>query len=156
MSLKHHLLRIFTWWNSQTVGTALYTSRFGVRVGEDEFGNVYYRKPGIDPDLKFERRWVIYAGLAEGSMTPPGWYGWLHHTVDTPPPAESYTPREWQKPYIPNMTGTPEAYRPPGSTLRSGTRPTVGGDYGAWDAELIPRPAGGLAGARSDILRPHF
>ncbi len=132
MTFKQHLLQIFTWWSSQTVGTRVFTSRFGVRVGEDEFGNVYYRKPGIDPVLLFERRWVIYAGESEGSMTPPGWYGWLHHTTDTPPSAETYIPREWQKPYIPNMTGTPDAYRPPGSTLKSGHRPSTGGDYGSW------------------------
>ncbi len=131
-STKARLLRIFTWWSSQTVGTKLYTSRFGQLVGTDEFGNSYYRKPGIDPVLHFERRWVIYARESEGSLTPPGWYGWLHHTVDTPPTEEAYTPREWQRPYIPNMTGTPDAYRPQGSTLKSGVRTPSGGDYGAW------------------------
>ena len=55
---------------------------FGQLVGHDEFGNAYYRKPGIDPALGFERRWVIYNGVSEASKTPPGWNGWLHHTVD--------------------------------------------------------------------------
>ena len=132
MSWKTHLLQFFTWWNGQTLNTKLWTARHGERVGEDEFGNVYYRKPGIDPSLLFERRWVIYAGPSEGSMTPPGWYGWLHLFFYDTATSESYTPREWQKPYQPNMTGTPQAYRPPGSTLKSGTRPRVGGDYGAW------------------------
>ena len=52
-----------------------------------EFGNAYYRTRGgaIDPALGFERRWVIYNGVSEASMTPPGWNGWLHHTVDVPP-----------------------------------------------------------------------
>ena len=131
-SLKLYLLQFFTWWSGQTLGTKLYTSRFGEFVGTDEFGNRYYRKPGIDPNLHFERRWVIYAHESEGSMTPPGWYGWLHNTVDVPPSAESYTPREWQKPHLPNMTGTPDAHRPPGSILKSGIRPLAGGDYGAW------------------------
>ena len=40
-------------------------------------------------------------------MTPPGWNGWLHHTVDTPPSEESYTPREWELPHRGNPTGTP-------------------------------------------------
>ena len=131
-SFKTHLLQIFTWWNGQTVGTKRYTARYGQFVGEDEFGNRYFRKPGIDPIFKFERRWGIYAGESEGSMTPPGWYGWLHHTVDTPPSDETYAPKDWQKPYIPNMTGTPDAYRPEGSMLKSGTRQAAGGDYGAW------------------------
>ena len=132
MSFKTNLLQALTWWSGQTLGTRFWTWRYGERVGTDEFGNVYYRKPGIDPTLLFERRWVIYAAESEASLTPPGWYGWLHHTTDVPPTEESYVPREWQKAYIPNMSGTPDAYRPPGSTLKGGTRPRAGGDYGAW------------------------
>jgi len=49
-----------------------------------------------------------------------------------PPTQESYTPREWQKPHRPNLTGTPGAYRPPGSTLAQGRRPRATGDYKAW------------------------
>ena len=39
----------------------------GEHVGEDEFGNAYFRTRGgkIDPTLGFERRWVIYNGYAE-------------------------------------------------------------------------------------------
>ena len=132
--MKRWLIRLFTWWNGATLNTLFYTRRFGERVGADEFGNVYYRSLGgkIDPALGFERRWVIYAGESEGSMTPPGWYGWLHHTVDVPPTEEDYQPREWQLPYEPNLTGTPAAYRPTGSTLREGARPPATGDYQAW------------------------
>jgi len=65
-------------------------------------------------------------------MTPPGWYGWLHHTVDIPPTEETYAPRDWQLPYEPNATGTPRAYRPSGSTLRAAARPPATGDYEAW------------------------
>ena len=130
-------VRLFTWWNRATLSTSLWTLLYGERVGEDEFGNVYYRARGgkIDPALGFERRWVIYKGLAEGSNTPTGWYGWLHHTVDTPPTEESYTPKEWQLPFQENMTGTPLAYRPPGSLLASGHRPPATGDYDAWRPE---------------------
>jgi NADH:ubiquinone oxidoreductase subunit len=86
----------------------------------------------IDPTLGFERRWVIYNGYAEASRVPPSWHGWLHHTVDVAPTEENYTPREWEKPHVPNMTGTPAAYRPSGSTLASGRRPKATGDYQAW------------------------
>ncbi|ACK49167.1 NADH:ubiquinone oxidoreductase 17.2 kD subunit [Methylocella silvestris BL2] len=129
------LLLIFTWWNGQTLNTRLYTARHGKLVGTDEFGNSYYRSHVIDPALGFERRWVIYAGVSEGSKTPPGWYGWLHHTVDTPPTEEDYKPRPWQLPHLPNLTGTPEAWRPPGSTLRANARPKATGDYEAWAPE---------------------
>jgi NADH:ubiquinone oxidoreductase subunit len=131
------IVRFFTWWNKATLSTGLYTLLMGERVGEDEFGNVYYRRKGGKKDraLGFERRWVIYNGYAEGSATPPGWYGWLHHTVDTPPTQENYELREWELPYRENMTGTALAYRPPGSILASGQRPAAGGDYDAWRPE---------------------
>jgi NADH:ubiquinone oxidoreductase subunit len=128
------LAQIFTWWNGQTLNTRFNTWLKGEYVGQDEFGNCYYRTRGgkIDPVLGFERRWVIFAGQSEASDVPPGWYGWLHHTSDLAPTDESYQPHEWQLPHQPNMTGTPQAYRPTGSTLAQGMRPHVGGDYEAW------------------------
>ena len=87
--MKSFLLKLFTWWNSQTFGTQFWTWMYGEAVGEDEFGNRYYRTRGgkIDRGLGFERRWVIYNGYAEASTIPPSWHGWMHHTVDTPPTA---------------------------------------------------------------------
>jgi len=123
--MKTFLLRFFTWWNGQTFGTQLWTARFGAYVGDDEFGNRYYRTNGrkIDPMLGFERRWVIYNGVAEASCVPPAWHGWLHHTVDELPSEVQVTPRSWWKPHRPNLTGTPAAHRPTGSTLAQGRRP---------------------------------
>jgi NADH:ubiquinone oxidoreductase subunit len=132
--MKQFFLKVFTWWNGQTFGTQLWTWRFGELVGLDGQGNRYYRTIGrkIDPTLGFERRWVVYNGLAEASRIPPEWHGWIHHTVDVAPTEETYAPREWEKPHVPNMTGTPLAYRPPGSTLASGRRPAATGDYQSW------------------------
>ncbi|CAM5201498.1 hypothetical protein BTHI11S_02856 [Bosea thiooxidans] len=142
--MKDWLLQIFTWWNGQTIGTRFHTWRFGEKVGEDEFGNVYYRtKGGVkDKALGFQRRWVIYKGEAEASKVPPGWNGWLHHTVDVAPSEENYQPREWQQPHQQNWTGTALAYRPQGSTLAEGERPAATGDYQAWTrgAERRRRP----------------
>jgi NADH:ubiquinone oxidoreductase subunit len=75
--MKTFFLRFFTWWNGQTFGTQLWTWRFGELVGQDEFGNRYYRTRGgeIDPTLLMERRWVIYNGEAEASSIPPSWHG---------------------------------------------------------------------------------
>jgi NADH:ubiquinone oxidoreductase subunit len=72
--------KIFTWWNGATVGTSLFTSRFGNEVGKDEAGNVYYadRKDG-------GRRWVIYNGNNDGSLVPPAWQLWLRGTIDEVP-----------------------------------------------------------------------
>jgi len=133
--MKTFLLRLFTWWNSQTFGTQLWTWLYGEFVGEDEFGSRYYRtKNGkIDPALGFDRRWVIYKGLAEASLIPPSWHGWLHHIVDTPPTLEATKSYRWEKPHEPNLTGTPAARRPSGSMLAQGRRPEATGDYKAWN-----------------------
>jgi NADH:ubiquinone oxidoreductase subunit len=132
--MKTFLLRFFTWWNGQTFGTQFWTWRYGEFVGEDEFGNRYFRTTGgkIDSTVGFERRWVIYNGVAEASTVPPSWHGWLHHTVDVPPTQERVTPRPWWKPHRPNLTGTPRAHRPTGSILAQGRRPKATGDYKAW------------------------
>jgi NADH:ubiquinone oxidoreductase subunit len=132
--MKTFFLRLFTWWNGQTFGTQLWTWRYGEFVGEDEFGNRYFRARGgrIDPSLGFDRRWVVYRGYAEASSVPPSWHGWLHHIVDELPTAVKYKPQSWQKPHRPNLTGTPAAHRPTGSTLAQGRRPRATGDYKAW------------------------
>jgi NADH:ubiquinone oxidoreductase subunit len=133
--MKSFLLQLFTWWGPQTMGTRWTTWRSGERVGADELGNTYFRTRGgvKDKALGLERRWVVYSSEADASKVPPGWYGWLHHTVDVPPSREDYKSREWQLPHKANMTGTVEAYRPPGSALHSGGhRPAVSADYEAW------------------------
>lgn len=124
--MRDLLLQIFTWWNGQTVGTRFWTWRKGEFVGEDELGNRYYRERGGS------RRWVIYAGDAEASRIPPGWHGWMHHRSDVAPSEEDYAAHEWEKPHEPNLTGTPDAYRPPGSILTPEQRPEVTGDYKPW------------------------
>lgn len=128
--MKTFLLQFFTWWNGQGLGTRFHTWRHGTRVGEDEAGNIYY-EGGTDSEGR-TRRWVIYNGPAEASRIPPGWHGWMHHRTDVSPAAIAYEPREWEKPHVPNLTGTPFAYRPRGSTLRADERPRVTGDYDAW------------------------
>lgn len=127
--MKQLLLEFFAWWYKQTLGMRVFTALRGRYVGMDELGNRYYRHK------KNDRRWVIYNGPAEASAIPPGWHGWMHHRTDTPPSAESYKPRDWQKAHKPNMTGTAGAYHPEGSLLESGQRPRVSSDYDAWSPE---------------------
>jgi len=135
MSLMSVLTDIFTWWNGSTIGTRV-ALRGGELVGEDEAGNRYYRlknDPTENAAFGAERRWVVYAGYADASSIPTGWHGWMHHTVDTPPTAETYAAKEWQKPHRSNKTGSVEAYRPKGSTLSPDhRRPAATGDYDAW------------------------
>jgi len=125
---------LFTWWNGSTLSTRLYTSRHGTSVGDDSFGNKYYEdKDNIGPAGK-PRRWVIYNGEADASKVPPEWHGWLHYSVDEPP-SGAYQAKSWQKPHIANMTGTLQAYRPPGSILKPGRRSGAAADYEPWQAE---------------------
>lgn len=132
--MKQFWIQFFTWWNGTTLGTRFYTWRRGQLVGTDEFGNTYYRAMGplIDPSVGPERRWVVYNGPIDASRVPPGWRAWLCHNFDLPPSEDPYQPREWEKSYVPNMTGTPQAYRPSGSMLASGKRPSATGDYVPW------------------------
>ncbi len=123
---------LFCWWSGNTLGMrwTLWRSK-AEKVGTDEFGNSYYRAPETIKGYG-EKRYVVYRDLAEPSTIPPGWHLWMHHVVDTPPSASDPRPREWQKPHRANMTGTPDAYRPAGSTLTDAQRPKATGDYQAW------------------------
>ena len=123
------LTELFAWWTGNTIGTRLFTWRFGSKVGEDAFGNVYYQTE----DGK--RRWVIYRDQSEASLVPPEWHGWLHYTVDVPPTEEAYRPRAWQKAHEPNQTGTPQVYRPPGSILNPDAGKLPQRDYVPWQPE---------------------
>jgi NADH:ubiquinone oxidoreductase subunit len=118
------LLRLLTWWNSQTLGTQLYTRRHGERVGEDDQGNIFYQTRGG------ARRWVIFNGEAEASRVSPDWHGWLHHTWNDPPTTAPLPRKAWEQPHQPNLTGTAAAYAPAGSLRRAA--PADRRDYDAW------------------------
>lgn len=128
------LKRIFTWWNGATLGALYDVGRRGVLIGTDDEGNRYFeeRRPSIDGR---KRRYVLYKGLAEPSRVSPDWHGWLHHAFDEPPTKAPLPRRPWEKPHVPNLTGTPGAWRPSGSLARSGDRPHATGDYEAWSPD---------------------
>ena len=125
-------------WNFD-LGTWLYTRFRGEEVGRDASGNRYFREKGggrvHDDSLRKERRWVVYEGDVEASRVPPEWHAWLHHTVAEVPDPASIKKRDWQKPHLPNQTGTAEAYRPPGHVLMGGQRHKATGDYEPWTPE---------------------
>lgn len=102
--------------------------------GTDVLGNKYYEAPARK-GYKHTRRWVIYKGAPEASSIPAEWHGWLHHqTQEVPNDKKSYR-RKWQEPHQQNMTGTNQAYRPPGHILEGGKRSKATGDYEAWVPE---------------------
>ncbi|MEM6679305.1 MAG: NADH:ubiquinone oxidoreductase subunit NDUFA12 [Pseudomonadota bacterium] len=129
MTLYERLRELVTWWNGQTVGTRRFTSRHGEFVGKDEVGNAFYQT------ADGTRRWVIYNGESEASRVSPDWHGWLHHTWDEPPTEKPLQQFDWERPHMPNMTGTAMAYHPPGSVLTPETRAKTRGDYEAWQPE---------------------
>lgn len=102
----------------------------GDLVGNDLFGNQYYREKGEEKIT--ERRWVIYKGLPEASKVPAEWHGWLHHLTERPLPVEMIKRWPWEKKHVPNLSGTPYAYRPPGHYFSGGKRDSATGDYEAW------------------------
>lgn len=130
------LSQLFTWWNSKTLGTSLTLFRHGATlVGKDEQGNRYFEEKNSSFPDGGKRRWVVYHGVAEASRVPADWHGWLHHTLDEPPTTAPLTRRSFEKDHLPNMTGTPLAYRPKGSLSRRGGPVDVNDDYEAWSPE---------------------
>ena len=118
------ILRLLTWWNSQTLGTQIFTARKGQKVGQDAQGNVYYQTR----DAK--RRWVIYNGEMQASRVSPDWHGWLHFTWDQAPTAAPLPHQPWEKPHQENLTGSDAAYAPAGSIRSNAPAPRA--DYEAW------------------------
>ena len=101
-------------------------------IGKDSGGNKYYTA-SPRKGYKRERRWVIYKGAPEATKIPPEWHGWMHYQTDVVPSSNTKSfRRKWQKPHQQNMTGTHEAYRPPGHLLKGGQRDKATGDYEAW------------------------
>lgn len=119
-----------------SLSTRLLTWLTGEYVGTDSLGNRYYREKGRrglrrgGGRASREKRWVMYKGEPEASKVPPEWHAWLHYTTDAPlPEGRRFV---WQKPHLPNLTGTPQGYRPPGHDYSGGRRTRATGDYEAW------------------------
>ena len=129
------LTKIFTWWNGATLGTLFTIAKRGRKVGEDAFGNTYFESRDNKSYDGRRRRWVVYNGYADASKVTPDWHGWLHYTYDEPPTIEPLATPRYETEYLPNLSGTPMAWRPQGSLARTGERPAATGDYDAWRPE---------------------
>jgi len=117
-------------WCGMNLGTLIFTRLRGRQVGTDAAGNRYYEEKRLRSHALRARRWVLYAGAPDASLVPPEWHAWLHYTTDAPLPDTGRRP--WQKPHLPNVTGTPLSYRPPGHDYEGGQRARATGDYEAW------------------------
>ena len=97
---------IFTWWNTQTVGTFLFTLFSGKLVGVDQFGNRYHQNKDDS------KRWVIYNGDVDSSRIPPEWHLWIHKTSLSTPDKIKFENHDWMKEHQRNYTGSKLAYSP--------------------------------------------
>jgi NADH:ubiquinone oxidoreductase subunit len=112
------------------IGTWIFTRLKGRQIGTDAMGNLYYEEKRARPGQHRSRRWVMYNGAPEASVVPPEWHAWLHYTTEAPLPQTGR--KIWQKPHLPNTTGTALSYRPPGHDYEGGQRAPATGDYEAW------------------------
>ena len=111
----------------------VWSNRNGELVGHDEFGNAYYRAKGRDRSRARFRAALGHLQRRGGSLEDPaGLERWLHQTYEIPPAEEVYAAASGRG-HIPNLTGTPAAYRPKGSILGRGRRQATDSDYQAWN-----------------------
>lgn len=122
--------RIFSWWNGVTLGASFDIHRRAGVIGKDDQGNTYLEERKASGGRR--RRFVIYNGLADASRVPAEWFGWLHHIIDEPPTIAPLPRKAWEREHKANLTGTPAAYRPPGSLARATEAPAMDG-YESWD-----------------------
>jgi len=120
------------------LGTKIFTSLFGKKVGEDEFGNKYYQSSkSLGKRVgryNKERRWVVFKGKAEATKIPAYWHSWVHYSTDDIPTDEDIKKEhKWQSQHTPNLTGTNHAYFPKGHKNNEGIRDKSAGDYVPWN-----------------------
>lgn len=94
-------------------------------VGSDNLGNTYY------VSRKGDRRFVVYNGIEETTKIPPMWHAWIHKMTDTLPDNSSLSHHTWQKPHVPNLTGTCYRRYPAGHVL-SGSAAKGRDPYEPW------------------------
>ena len=99
--MKNNLRAIFRTW------------LYGVFIGIDSQGNKYYTaKKNSNIEGK---RWVMFSRECDASNISSAWQHWLTHSVSLSPAEKSRKAYPWQKPRLPNPTGSNEAYLPTGS-----------------------------------------
>jgi NADH:ubiquinone oxidoreductase subunit len=113
-----------------TITTRLYTYFNGSLIGEDEFGNRYFTEKK-SPKTGKKKRWVLYNGISEPSKIPAQWFSWMHYISDLVPKGNEKK-YSWEKPHLPNLTGTKNAYAPSGSLKGDGIHDKSTASYEAW------------------------
>lgn len=89
-------------------------------IGFDDFGNQYFQNSA-------GKRFVVYKGMVEASKIPAEWHGWMHYSTNVAPININTHRYHWQKPHLPNLTGTKNAYSPKDSSVKN-----TNAQYQAW------------------------
>ncbi|WP_236870150.1 NADH-ubiquinone oxidoreductase subunit NDUFA12 family protein [Candidatus Bandiella numerosa] len=111
----------------------IFSRFFGKKVGEDEFGNIFYESKKLSRYFGRYMRWVSYNGIPEPTKVSAEWYSWLHHQENKAPLGEESIKHKLGKSRNLNLTGSKFSYFPPGHFLsKSKTKPKSTGDYTAW------------------------
>ncbi|MGI4851091.1 MAG: NADH-ubiquinone oxidoreductase subunit NDUFA12 family protein [Janthinobacterium lividum] len=116
---------------AQHWGMKIFTCLKGNFIGQDQEGNKYYQERfWTKRSRRTPRRWVIYKNLMEGSQVPAEWFGWLHHMLEAS--LDIQLNKSWQKPHLPNLTGTPLAYKPDGHISKEKSKKSTTKSYQPW------------------------
>ena len=94
------------------LGTTLYTLFYGIKVGEDKLGNIYYISK-----KKKKRKWVLYKNKKDPTIIPVNWQIWLTNEADNV--FKSQAKYSWSKDREQNNTGTDRAYNPAEKIVKS-------------------------------------
>ena len=100
------------------VGTHFYTWLCGRQVGTYRFGNRYYEHKSKRLANGKLKRGILFKELTEESKVFPRCHAWLRYNLEELPSGSHVMGYEWQKPHLPNLTGTKYSYRPPGHLAR--------------------------------------
>jgi len=111
----------------------VFSKLFGKKVGEDEFGNIFYESKKLSRYFGRYMRWVLYNGIPEPTKVSAEWYGWLHHQDNEIPLSKKSIKHKWMKHRNLNLTGSKFSYFPLGHFLsKNKTKPKSTGDYTTW------------------------
>ena len=80
------------------IGTLISTNLFGINVGKDKYGNIYYNSKND------KKRWVMYFKNNDASSVPPEWQSWLTKTTNDLP-KDDIPKYDWQLEHEENQTG---------------------------------------------------
>ena len=121
------LTELFAWWTGNTIGTSPFTWRYGTRVRRGRLRQRLLPDQGREAALgdlpRPVRSLAGAAGMARLAALHRGRAANRRSLQGSSPGSNAYEP---------NLTGTPEAYRPPGSILNPDAGKAIPRDYEPW------------------------